>query len=1522
LRLDTCYSYLISSTSTPYLLISLPPYFPVSYFYFLSLFISNPMFNRLVKYFLENRLVTFIFLMAFVGFGIVYTPFNWHTGIIPRDPIPVDAIPDIGDNQQIVATEWMGRSPKDIQDQVTFPLTSALLGIPGVKTVRSTSMFGMSFIYIIFNDDVDFYWSRSRILEKLNSLPTGTLPQGVAPTLGPDATALGQIYWYTLEGRDPKTGKPNGGWSPQELRTLQDFYVKYGLSAAEGVSEVASVGGFVKEYQVDINPEALKAFGVSVMDVMNAVRKSNLDIGAETIELNNVEYIVRGLGYVKNLDDLESSVVAVRNNVPVRIKDVAQTSFGPATRRGGLDKGGSEAVGAVVVARYGANPMTVIGNLKEKIKELEAGLPQKTLADGSISKVTIVPFYDRTGLIKETIGTLETALSHEILISIIVIIVLVLNLRASLIVAGLLPIGVLMTFILMHLFGVDANIVALSGIAIAIGVMVDIGIVDLENILRHLEMPENHGIRGKQLMAVIYQATTEVRDAVVTSIATTIVSFLPVFAMEAAEGKLFHPLAFTKTFALISAFVLGIVVLPTLVHVLFDVRINGKRIRKAMNYLLIAASITFVAVWQTWPALTLAAIGANNLLAHRWDDTKKEFPNYINIGITVLVATYYLSIEWLPLGAHNGTLPNFLFVAAIVSTILTGLMLMVHFYEPILRWGLAHKAKFLALPAVTLLLGVLVWQGTDALLGPIAAGLQQMGWKQFKETTLWQSAVHTFPGTGKEFMPSLNEGSFLLMPTSMPHSSIEKNLGYIETLDKRLAAIPEVEVAVGKWGRVNSALDPAPVQMFENTINYRPEYILDEDGHRQRFMVDGNGYFVLDIDKIRHAAEINGNIIRTDSVRKAVDATSLEVDTTSHTVARNCLMVAHIYFDVAHNCFGVAPNCFDVAHNCFKVAPNILMVDPNIFKAASICFEAGANCSMVKSVCLGYFAICNEYSAICKEYISNCKAINGRSSAYFANRSDVSAVGKKVASTYLEVAPTYLEVDGKREVVAAIDQVVYDKENNQFRVSINHKWIIVKPVAPNTTSGFNLYQYISANVGDFLTKDNHGEYFRQWRKHIKKPDDIWNEIVKVTQIPGLTSAPKLQPIETRLVMLSTGMRAPMGLKVFGPDLESIEKAGLAFEKALKTVPSINPSSVFYDRAVGAPYIEITLNREAMARYGMTVSDVQEILQVAVGGMALGNTVEGRERFPMRVRYARELRDNPDDLKRILVSTATGTQVPLGEIADIGYTRGAQMIRSENTFLVGYVIFDKLEGKAEVDVVDEASATLSTKLAKGVLTLPAGVSYKFAGNYEQQLRATKRLAVVIPISLLVILLLLYFQFKTITASLIHFSGVFVAFAGGFMMLWLYGQGWFLDFTVAGVNLRDMFQIHPINLSVAVWVGFIALFGIATNDGVIMGTYIHQVFEKRHPATPHDVREAVVEAGKKRVRAAMMTTAVAVIALLPILTSTGKGADIMVPMAIPTFGGMIIQVMTVFVVPIFQAMWREGVARKGKRIDESI
>lgn len=1236
------------------------------------------MINKIIRYFLENRLITVLLLLLVIVWGISTSPFNWHGGLLPRDPVPVDAIPDIGDNQQIVATEWMGRSPKDIQDQVTYPLTTALLGIPGVKTVRSTSMFGMSFIYLIFEDNIEFYWSRSRILEKLNSLPAGTLPEGVVPTLGPDGTALGQIYWYTLEGRDPKTGKPTGGWSPEELRSVQDFYVKYALSSAEGVSEVASAGGFVKEYQIELNPDAMYAFHVSVMDVMNAVQKSNLDIGAETMEVNKVEYLIRGLGYVKDVADIRNTVVTSRNGIPVRISDIAFVNIGPATRRGGLDKEGIEAVGGVVIARYGSNPLEVINNVKDKIKEMDAGMPQKTLADGTVSKVTVVPFYDRTGLIKETIGTLEESLSHEVLICIIVIIVLVLNLRASVVIAGMLPIGVLATFILMRYTGVEANIVALSGIAIAIGVMVDVGVVFVESIIRYMEMPENRGVRsGKQFVHLIYSAVSEVSGAISTAMITTIVSFLPVFTMQAQEGKMFSPLAYTKTYAIAMAFVLGLVLLPTLAYYMFSLRISSKWVRKAANYILIVGGISLCIAYGSVPALGLTAFGVNNLLAGRWQNPKRS--NYINIGIALFIAVYYLASVWLPMGPQQGMWLNILFVAICVAVILGLLWSIVFFYERILRWSLAHRWWFMLLPVGTVVCGVWIWRHT-----------------------------------GEEFMPSLNEGSFLLMPTAMPHAGVEQSLEFVEALDKRLAQIPEVETAVGKWGRVNSALDPAPTQMFENVINYRTEYIVDEDGKRLRFRTNRKGAYLL---------------------------------------------------------------------------------------------KGGG---------------------------------------------------------------------------------VYDPSEGFRRIP-----------------------------EDSLIRDAHGEYFRQWRPQIKNPNDIWQEIVNVTHLPGLTSAPKLQPIEARLVMLSTGMRAPMGVKVYGPTLESIEEGGKAIEQALKSVPSVVPSSVFYDRAVGAPYLEIKLNRENMARYGVAITDLQEILSSAVGGMALTRTVEGRERYPIRIRYARELRNDPEALSALLIPTATGTQVPLSELADIQYSRGAQMIQSENTFLLGYVIFDKQADKAEVDVVNEANSVLQAKLRSGELKLPKGVSYKFAGNYEQQQRAAQRLMIVVPLALLLVLLVLYFQFRSVTASFIHFSGVFVAFAGGFILLWLYGQPWFMNFNIGDINMRDLFQMHPINLSVAVWVGFIALFGIATDDGVLMGTYIHQIFEERKPRTREGIREAVVEAGLKRVRPAAMTTAATLLALLPVLTSSGKGSDIMVPMAIPTFGGMLIQSMTMFVVPILQCWWREN---REKRIEK--
>ncbi|AKD03955.1 efflux RND transporter permease subunit [Pontibacter korlensis] len=1246
------------------------------------------MLNSIIKFFLEQKLVTVLLLLLIVGWGIVVAPFNWNVNFLPRDPVPVDAIPDIGENQQIIFTEWMGRSPQDVEDQITYPLTTSLLGMPGVKTIRSTSMFGFSSIYVIFDEDTEYYWSRSRILEKLNSLPADLLPEEVTPKLGPDATALGQVYWYTLEGRD-ENGKPAGGWDLHELRTIQDFYVRYALAGAEGVAEVASVGGYIKEYQVDLDPIAMKANNVSMMEVMNTLKNSNQDVGANTVEINQVEYLVRGLGYVQDLEDIEEAVVKVNANVPIRIRDIARVNIGPADRSmlGVLDKSGAEAVGGVVIARYGDNPLAVINNVKEKLDEISAGLPTKKLADGRTSKVTVVPFYDRTQLINETLGTLNEAILLQILITIIVIIVMVYNLRASLLISALLPLAVLMTFIMMKYFNVDANIVALSGIAIAIGTMVDLGIILNENILRHLdEAPP-----GQSLLKTVYNATTEVATAILTAVSTTIVSFLPVFTLEAAEGKLFGPLAFTKTFALVASLIFAILIMPAFAHSILGLRSKNVTWSKIFNWVLLGMGVVAIFILPL-AGITLLLIAANNLITYYKPERYGRYNMPVMVAIAVLAVSWLLASYWMPLGASASLVLNFLFILLVIGLVLGTFALFIKAYPRILMWCLANKAKFLAIPALIMLIGLNVWLGFNGVFGWLASGIDKTGYN-IRTTSVWSGLAHTFPGLGEEFMPSLDEGAFLLMPTSMPHSGVEANKRIVQQLDMLITAIPEVEMVVGKAGRAETALDPAPMSMYENVIQYKSEYKTDANGQRIRYKVDDAGEFVRD--------------------------------------------------------------------------------------------EAGE-----------------------------------------------------------------------------------------------------------------------------LVEDKNGEYYRQWRDHIKSPDDIWNEIVKVANVPGVTSAPKLQPIETRLVMLQTGMRAPMGIKVYGPDLKTIEDFSLQLERYLKEVPSVKPEAVFADRSLGKPYMEIELNRRAMARYGLNVADVQEYLEVAMGGMALTTTVEGRERYSIRARYAREYRNDPESVDRIMITTASGAQVPLGEIAEVIYRPGPMMIRGENSFLTGYVLLDKRDGFAEVSVVEDAQRYLNQKIESGELVVPSGVSYKFSGTYENQVRAEKRLSIVIPLSLLIIFLILYFQFRSVSTTLFIFTSIAMAFSGGFMMLWLYSQDWFLNFSFGDTNIRELFQMRTFNLSVAVWVGFIALFGIATDDGVVMGTYLKQSFEGLQLESEKQVRETVLEAGMRRVRPCLMTTATTLLALLPVLTSTGRGSDIMVPMAIPTFGGMVVALITLFIVPVLYS-WREEV-----------
>lgn len=1224
----------------------------------------------MTSWLLNNKLIVALLAAIIIVAGVMVAPFNWDTGT-PRSPVAVDAIPNIGENQQIVFTDWPGRSPQDVDDQISYPLSVQLMGVPGVKDVRTISMFGFSSIAVIFNDDVEFYWSRSRILEKLSSLPAGTLPDNVQPALGPDATGLGQVYLYTLEGRDPQ-GNPTGGWDLDELRSVQDWYVRYGLLAAEGISEVASIGGFVREYQIDIDADALRYFNVSMEQVVKAVQESNIDVGARTTEINQVEYIVRGVGFIKTLADIENAVVRLASdNTPILVSDVATVGFGPAERRGALDVSGAEAVGGIVTVREGFNPLAAIENVKLRIDELADSLPARAVVDWqqasaadvrnfaeqqglpelrsqtlnfddheqkawaewlqahpqdrwpewvTLSKITVVPFYDRSTLIMETLGTLSDALTQQLLVTAAVVLILLMHLRSAITIATMLPLAVLMTFIGMRLLGVEANIVALAGIAIAIGTIVDMGIIVTDNILRlRKDKPD------LDVGEVIKRGTKEVGPAVLTAIATTVISFLPVFTMTGAEGKLFTPLAYTKTLVLLAAVVLALVVVPVMLRVLLS-----DRFRKI----------------DAW------------LMARR---------TAYRIAYAVLVFIVILALAglWEPLGPAAGSIRNTLFVLILFAFVVGGFAIIIHFYEPLLRLCLRFKAAFLALPVLVVIAGLTI-----------------------------------FPGLGREFMPSLDEGSFLLMPTTMPHASIGAALDVLSEQDKAIAAIPEVESVVGKIGRAETALDPAPVSMIETIINYKSEFKTNANGQRINFRVNRQGEF---------ARDSNGELI----------------------------------------------------------------------------------------------------------------------------------------------------------------------------------------------------------------EDSRGQPYRQWRDHIRSPDDIWDEIVRAAQVPGVTSAPRLQPIETRQLMLQTGMRAAMGVKVQAPNLEALERAAVDIERVLRNSPAVNAASVSAERVVGKPYLELHLKRENIARYGLTIAAVQNTVATAIGGMEVTRSIEGRERYPIRVRYQRELRNDIEAMYDILVTTSSGAQIPLEELVDIRYTRGPQMIRSENTFLTAYVTFGSAPGIAEVEAVEAATEHLRSARDSGELRLESGVSYTFAGSYQQQQSAMETLQVVIPLSLALIFILLYLQFKQVSTALMVFSGIAVAWGGGFIMLYLYGQSWFANFTIPGitqgVTLRDIFQFEVTHLSVAVWVGFLALFGIAVDDGVVMATYLQQRFSEGTSNTIESIRERTVEAGVQRVRPCLMTSATTILALFPVLTATGRGADLMIPMAIPTVGGLTFVVLTMFVVPVLYS-WREEMKLK--------
>ena len=1220
------------------------------------------MIDALIRWCLKHAFLVVLAVGAIVGVG-------YHA----LSNTPVDAIPDIGEKQVIVFADWPGRSPQDVDNQVSYPLTTSLTGTPGVKSIRSMSGFGFSMVFVIFKDEIDYYWARSRVLERIN-VAQQRLPAGVTPVLGPDATALGQVFWYTVEAE---------GFDLAELRSIQDWYVRYQLNSVDGVSEVASIGGFVKQYQIDVHPDKLRAHNVTLMDIYNAVANSNIDVGAKVLEKNGIEFFIRGVGFIKSVEDLEKVVIRQEQGTPIRIGNVATVTLGPDFRRGALDKAGVEVVGGVVLMRYGENPLKVVDRVKEKIRQLEPGLPAKTLADGRVSKVKIVPFYDRTDIVQETIGTLKEALMEEALMASAVILIFMLHLRSTISVLVTLPLSLGLCFILMYSFGVDANIMSLAGLAIAIADVGDMGIIMTENIYRHVAS----GGREKSHFQKVFEGASEVGGAIVTAVSNTLVSFIPVFFLVGQEGKLFRPLAFTKTFAIGAAVILALTVVPLVCYHLFRPVDWSKR-----------------RVWTIAGALGLAAMFAARLLfAGVLEGTRYSgWPMALVVGVIVALAVVRMTRErFLPLEENP--------VSRGISRV----------YAPTLQWILAHKKTFLLVPVTILVCGLTIWLGAGRVLAPVGWVINRFAREQaspaLKHTMgmdatrdvkrplvefgqlRWQEVKHAdgslhrrllwrrpdpaegeaesargiavvrerriLPGIGREFMPPLDEGSFLYMPSLLPQAGLAPAVEVNARQDMAIASVPEVESVVGKLGRAESALDPAPIGMMESIIVLKPE----SEWRRmpvKRWFSDWPGWLKAPL-----------------------------------------------------------------------------------------------------------------------------------------------------------------------------------------------AWIWAEERA--------------------ITKG-----------------EILTELQEKTAIPGVLPT-FLQPIQTRLVMLQTGFRAMMGVKIYGGDLKEIERIGLEIEQLLKQVPGA--TDIVADRIVGKPYLEFEIDRDRIARYGVSIRDVQDVIEIAIGGMNIMESVEGRERYPIRVRYLREFREDLPELEKILVPSSSGAQVPLAQVLTIKSVLGPQEIKGERGLLVGYVTMNTRD-RDEVSVVEDAEALLQGAVRDGRLKLPAGYYWEWSGQFENQVRAAKRMGILIPVCLLIMFVMLYLGFKRWWIAPIIYFGILVSAAGGFIMLALWG----------------------VNLSIAVWVGFLVLFGVVDDDGVIISTYLEDIFDKGRFTSVADIRAAVLQAGLKRIRPCLMTISTTVFGLMPIFWATGRGSDVMQPMAIPSVGGMVVSLfVTIFIPPCLFCAVEEWKWKRARR-----
>ncbi len=1147
------------------------------------------MIKKLLDFSIRERLVVMVGMIVVFAYG-------WYSA----QKVPLDAIPNVGENQVIVLVEWMGRSPKDVEDQITYPLSVALQAVPGAKSVRGKSLFGYSFVQVTFGDETDFYWARSRVAEQLTTV-SNILPDGVAPVLAPDATALGQVYYYVLEGPE--------GMDLSELRSKQDFFVKYALQSVEGVAEVASIGGYIKQYQIDVDPDELRYHDIPLRKVIQAVKESNIDVGAKTVEVSGMEFLVRGKGFIgsgktetETLKQIEDTVVITREGIPVRVRDVAQVQIGPGFRRGALDYNGKEAVGGVVVMRYRENPREVIKRIQAKVDSLESELGLKIHA-----------IYDRTHLIDETVHTLTTALTDELMITIAVVVLFLLHVRASIVMAVTLPMAVLMSFIGMKVFGVDANIMSLAGIVIAIGTMVDMGIIILENVYGSLSDWETKGSPGgeKHRLIVIRDSAAEVVPAVITAVSTTVVSFFPVFLLTGRDHRLFAPLAWTKTFALVSSLIVAVTVVPMLCRIFL-------KSSRPPRWASLATGLAFA----TLSAVLCFFIWGESII----DRTPLNLPfATVVAGVLGFLIGWLMSREKIRSMEEN---PASQFVRWI--------------YAGRLRLALRRKALMLSFPVAVFLLGLGAWFGLPTVLQPVEQVFSALG-ADLNQVPGYVTAKHTFTGLKSDDWIALDEGSWFYMPSMYPAVSFSQAMEVLQTQDVMIKAIPEVKDVLGKIGRIESALDPAPAAMVE---------------------------------------------------------------------------------------------------------------------------------------------------------------------------------------TYVMLEP--------RE---------------------------------------------------------------KWREGMNERK-IWDEITSVASLLGITPASPLQPIEGRVVMLQSGIKAPMAVRIYGDTLEGLGKAAIAVGAKMKTLHEVNAGTVNPDIVMGKPYFEFEVDREEAARYGMTTMMVNEIVSAGLGGLDVTTTIEGRERYPIQIRYQRDIRERMDELRRVPVVTPTGDVIPLEGLAEVTTTWGPGSINSEDARLVAHVAFSPSGAAGDLETVEAVMSSLRSARESGELKFPEGnFEMQAVGSFQNQIEANLRLMWIVPTVMLVNLMLIYLTFRNFPISLVVFSAIPVSFAGGMIAVAYMG----------------------VDMNTAIWVGFIALFGVAVDDGVVMATYIQQKLERTTIRTVEDLREAIYEAGLKRIRPCTMTTVTTLVALVPVLISTGRGADVARAMALPVFGGMLIEPLTSFIVPTMYCGYMELKMRLGLQDD---